>query len=103
MRLTRVFLDTDLRCAFEGLRAVAKQAKTDLDGSTVIFMNRRATAFKMMHKNSYLVYYKNDDKRIPLDALRHLPEHFGGTEMEMNSAIRKTIMEKLKIDIKVTG
>lgn len=97
MRLTRVFLDTDLRCAFEGLRAVAKGAKTDLDGATVVFMNRRCTAFKVIHKNAYMVYYKNNDKRIPLDALRHLPEHFGGSEMEMTAAIRKTVEEKLGV------
>lgn len=93
MKLTRVFLDQDLRCSFEGLRKIADEAKTDL-GGTIVFINAKKTSFKLLHQNSYLVYYKNGNRRIPLEALRHLPETFGGTELEMKGAIRKSLVER---------
>lgn len=96
MKLRRVFLDSDLRCSFEGLRKLAKEEKTPLADATVLFVNRKATAFKMLHKDAYLIYYKNGNRRIPLDAIAHLPEHFGGTELEMQVAIKNSLMQKLK-------
>ncbi len=97
MRLTRVFLDSDLRCSFEGLRLIAKQANTELKGSTVMFINSKTTMFKLLEDDKYLISYSNGSKRIPLEAIRHLPQAFGGTEMEMKQAIEKTIKEKLRI------
>lgn len=94
MKLTRVFLDQDLRCSFEGLRKIAEDAKTDLKKSTLVFINAKKTSFKLLHQDSYLVYYKNGNRRIPLEALRHLPETFGGSEMDMQGAIRKTLLER---------
>lgn len=95
MRITRVYLDIDMRQAFEGLRGIAKKEATE--SSVVFFMNRKATSFKMLVNNQYLVYYKNGNRRIPLDAIQHLPKSFGGSEAEMNSAIRKSLEGKLKV------
>lgn len=95
MRLRRVFLDTDLRCAFEGLRKLAVEEKTALANTSVVFINRKMTAFKLLHNDSYLIYYKNWNRRMPIDALIHLPEHFGGSQLEVTSAIRKSLEIKL--------
>lgn len=94
MKITRLFVNTDLRCSFDGLRAIAKKAETD--ASTIVFINTARTAFKML-TGEYLVYYKNGTRRIPLDAIKHLPEHFGGSPVQMDSAIRKSLEEKLSL------
>jgi hypothetical protein len=93
MRLTRVFLDQDLRSGFEGLRKIAKEVETNLEGS-VVFINRRMTSFKLLHQDAYLIYYKNGNRRIPIEALRHLPESFGGSELEMKGAIKKSLTDR---------
>lgn len=96
MNITRVFLDTSMIMGFEGLREVAKKAKTPVTAdTTIVFINKKMTSFKMLTKNAYLVYYKNGNRRIPLDAIRYLPTHFGGSEMEMNQAIKKSLESKL--------
>lgn len=96
MRLTRVFLETDLRCAFDGLRMIAKNSKTKLEDTTVLFMNRKCTAFKMLTNNTYCIYYRNGSRRIPLEALSELPMAFGGSAMEMNEAIKKVVVKRLE-------
>lgn len=98
MRLTRIFFDTDLRCSFVGLRAIAKSARTELEGTTVMFLNRSTTAFKVMTDNKYVVSYNNGHRRIPIEALKNLPASFGGTELEMKQAIEKSLRAKLKLD-----
>jgi hypothetical protein len=100
MRLTRVFLDISMAKGFEGLREVAKEAKAKLGpDSTVLFMNRRGTSFKIVINDTYIVYYKNGNRKIPLDSLRYLPNTFGGTELELQGAIRKSLMTKLHLEI----
>lgn len=97
MKLRRVFLDTDLRCAFEGLRQLAVDEKTPLKDHTVVFINKRRTAFKLLHNDAYMVYFKNGNSRIPLEALIHLPQEFGGSAFEMTGAIKKSLEAKLGI------
>lgn len=101
MRITRVFLGSDLRCSFDGLRALAVKAKTKInEDSSVLFINTARTKFKMLRANTYLVYYSNGNRRIPLEAIGHLPQAFGGTEAEMDDAIRKSIAEKIGVEVK---
>jgi hypothetical protein len=95
MRITRVFLDTDMRMSFEGLRKIAQEAKTKLgEDSMILFLNHAATKFKVLTANKYVVYYSNGHRRIPLDALKHLPSTFGGTEL---AAIKKSLEGKVKV------
>lgn len=96
MRLTRVFLNTFMGYGFEGLREIAKEAKSKLGPDTnVLFLNRKMTSFKMVLNDNYIVYYKNGGRKIPLDAIAHLPENFGGSQMEMSEAIKKSLISKL--------
>lgn len=99
MRITRVFFDVHMGLAFQGLGVIAKNAKTKLDeDSVVVFLNRRTNAFKIMVGGSYLTYYRNGNRKIPLDALRLLPEKFGGSQMEIDEAIKKSIIKKIGIE-----
>lgn len=95
MKLTRVFLETDMRMSFDGLRKLAAENKAGLDAdSTIMFMNRKGTKFKVLRANKYLVYYSNGTQRIPLEALSELPEAFGGSALEMREAIRKSLAKR---------
>lgn len=94
MNITRVFLDTDLRCAFDGLRQIVKRHHTPTNHN-IVFVNRKMTAFKVLSGNRYLVCYSNGGKRIPLEALWQLPEHFGGDSFHVNAAIKNTVVKAL--------
>lgn len=97
MKITRVFLDVHLGAAHIGLTELARKAKTKIDAdSTVIFINKAQTAFKMFRGDSYLIYFKQKKKtRIPLDAIKYLPTFFGGDPIEFDVAIKKLLEEKL--------
>lgn len=96
MRITRVFIDVYMGYGFQGLSEIAKEAKTNIGPeSCVVFINRKTTAFKMMVDGIYLTYFKNGEKKIPIDAIRFLPEKFGGTQMEFDRAVKKSLETKL--------
>lgn len=98
MRITRVYLDVDMRQNFDGLNKVMASAKVAIGNSSpttvILFINRKRTAFKML-ADKYMVFYKSDHGPIPLDALKYLPQVFGGSPTEMNEAIRKSLEQKL--------
>lgn len=84
-----------MRQNFDGLNKVMAKDKISSPKS-VLFINRKMNAFKML-QDQFLVFYKSAKGRIPLDALRYLPQSFGGSEMEMNEAIRKSLESKLGV------
>jgi hypothetical protein len=83
-----------MRQNFDGLRSLALKEKSDLS-STIIFLNRKSTMFKILQDNKYLTYYRSEHGKIPLEAIQHLPASFGGSEAEMTNAIKKVLMEKI--------
>lgn len=98
MRITRVFLDVHMGLSFQGLGEIAKKTKTSLNhDSCVVFLNRKNNAFKLMVGGVYLTYFRSPTK-IPLDALRLLPEKFGGTQMEFDQAVKKSLVKQLGIE-----
>jgi hypothetical protein len=95
MRITRIVFDADLRSQFDGLRLAAKELGTTLGPeSRVIFVNRKRNSFKLLSGNQYLIYYRSPKGRIPLEALRYLPQQFGGSELEVTEAISKSFKGK---------
>ncbi len=97
MRITRVFFDINMGYGFQGLTQIAKENKTKLEAdTTVLFMNKKMTAFKVVVNGQYLVYFKNGSRRIPLEAIQYLPQQFGGSQMEVDGAIRKSLLHKLE-------
>lgn len=98
MKIARIFLESDLRQGFQGLHTVL--ARHEIDPKNLnpdhyyIFMNRACSKFKMI-SGSYLVYYNNGNRRIPLDAIQYLPRNFGGSETQMNEAIKRTLTRQL--------
>ena len=97
MKITRVFLEVDMRMNFDGLREITNKHNTQTGPeSTIVFLNKASTKFKVLRSNQYLVYYSNGNKRIPLEALRDLPNTFGGSEFEFSEAVKKSLLRKLK-------
>lgn len=83
---------------FDGLREMARKAKTKIDEeSTVFFLNKKQTAFKVIRGKDYIVYYRNGNKQIPLEALLHLPQAFGGSRTEMDKTIVAMLCSKMNI------
>jgi len=99
MKIARVFQESDMRQGFQGLHRQLRKVSVDpsnLDPDHYyIFMNRACTKFKLI-SGPYLVYFNNGSRRIPLDAIQYLPKNFGGTETQMNEAIRKSLIKRLK-------
>lgn len=98
MKIARIFLEQDMRRGFQGLHmelAKHKVNPNNLDPENYyIFMNRANTKFKLI-SGHYLVYFNNGNRRIPLEAIQFLPKNFGGTETQMNEAIRKSLEKRL--------
>lgn len=100
MRLARIFLEQDMRMGFQGLHDVLIKTKIDPKNlnpdNLYVFMNRKCTKFKLI-SGHYLVYFNNGNRRIPLEAIQYLPKNFGGTQTQMNEAIRKSLEKRLNL------
>lgn len=98
MKIARIFQETDMRMNFQGLHRLLTKASVDPRNLNpdhyYIFMNRACTKFKLI-SGAYLVYFNNGNRRIPLEAIQYLPKNFGGTEAQMNEAIRKSLEKRL--------
>lgn len=85
------------------MRSILAKEKIKWDGldkgSFLVFLNRKTTAFKVLCGNSYLVYYNNKNRKIPLDAIQYLPSFFDGSEAQFTNAIERSLRQKLGIDI----
>ncbi len=96
MKMTRVFFGVHMGQAFQGLTTIVKESKTTLTpDSNIVFINRKMTAFKVLRGKDYLVYYNNGKHQIPLDALKFLPQQFGGSKFEVDKMIEKSLRTKL--------
>jgi len=100
-RITRVFLDVDLRNGHEGLEDLASQNKVNIrslkSGEHVIFLNTRRTGFKLYSSNGVLSYYKSSGK-IDLNAIGYIPEAFTGNgKMDFAKAELAALKKKLNI------
>jgi len=97
-----VFLESDLRCGFDGLTKMMQKEKysiTDKDKpSFVLFMNKARTAFKLFVGPHYLMYYKNGYRRIPLEAISRIPRYFNGKALNMRGAIAETVQAQLSLN-----
>ena len=97
MVIARVFLDSDLRCGFQGLIEMARdtgwRVEEKSEGTMTLFINKKQTKFKLMIGKHYIVYYSNGHRRIPLEAVQHFPEFFNGKQIDVSKAIEKQILK----------
>lgn len=102
MNIVRVFFDVNMSKSFDGLALLMKGSKFNFDKagdkSMVIFINKAQTRFKALFgQGNYMVYHSNGSRRIPLDAIQYFPQFFDGKEINLNAAIKKSIVKKLGI------
>lgn len=97
-RILQVFFDVDLRNGHEGLREIAKKAKVDVEnlkeGEFLIFLNTRKDKVKVYASNDVYAYYRSPTGRIQLEAIRHIPNAFNGTSINMEKALTAVFAEK---------
>lgn len=107
MEIARVFLDQDMRCNFPGLIKTLKKAQIEPgtlpDRSFIVFLNGKGTKFKLLVGNSYIVYYSNGDRPIPMNAITHLPSCFEGRKFDFTKAVTKTLEGKIPANMKIVG
>ena len=98
MDIARIVLETDLRCNFQGLTEIMRKEDytlQDKDVKFVLFFNKAKTKFKMLIGPHYLIYFNNGSKRIPMNAITHIPSYFNGKTLNVRGAIEKTVKEQL--------
>lgn len=101
-RILRFFPDADMRCAHEGLRAVAVENGVDpwelMPGEFLVFSNRKQTMMKIFAPGNIIAFLKHPlNHRIDLDIVKYIPRFFNGTEFQYEKAMREMIKEKLDI------
>lgn len=99
-----VVKDADMRCRHEGLlaQAISRGAtkKQLASGNVVVFLNSKKSQVAILgfknteDKFGVLATWKSPHGRVPMDAIQHIPEFYGGEGFRMESAVKKAL-EKL--------
>lgn len=100
--IIRVFTNTNMALGHLSLKLLAAKAKVKSDnlekGEFIIFLNKRQTSFKLLN-GKLIVYFKNDNRRIDLNAIRYVPLVFNANdEMDVSyqKALEMALNEKLE-------
>lgn len=108
MRLIHFFPETNMANRHDGLSKIAADEGIDIsdlsDGDMLIFLNKAATMIAIIagvgeEEITYgvLATYKSPvrGQRIDLNALRYIPQTFGGGKIRMDAALREALVERL--------
>lgn len=95
--LTHFFQDVDLRCSHDGLSELIRKEKIKIgEGDFVVFMNTSRTMIKMFcHGKDAILHYKKDGRVLDPGIVKYLPKYCGGTELDIDGAIREHLEELL--------
>lgn len=98
-KVTRIFLNTDLRCQHNGLALVAGKENVRLDklkpGEHVLFINTKRDKVKMYSRNGVLSYYKQKG-RLDIEAVAKIPAAFGElNELTYVKSLRDVVKARL--------
>lgn len=99
-KLLRVFLNADLRCAHDGLKAMAKKQKVKLEelkeGELVLFVNAERNRIKLFGANNVLAYLKLDRGRIDFRTISLIPRAFSASgKIDYDSALKEVITKAI--------
>jgi len=107
-RLLHIFFDVDMRGRQNAMIAHAKKHKKfSMDsfkqGDMLVFLNTKRNKIYVLagldEEDSYgvLAYYKSPhDRMIDPEAIQFIPEAFSGGSINMNSALRRTLIERFQ-------
>jgi hypothetical protein len=104
-RLLHFIRETHMGLQHEGLVEHMKDRGVDFrklkPGDMVAFLNRRENMLRVLvalaEKDSFGVVatYRSPHGRVPFEAIKYIPEAFGGGAFNMNAAIKKGLVELL--------
>lgn len=96
-KLLHIFFDVDMRCSHEGLGVLVKKKKIKInEGDFVCFLNRTRNIVKMFcGSQDALLHYKKDGRVIDPQVIKYLPKYAGGSEIDMDAAIKEHISKVL--------
>lgn len=99
-RIIHVFPKTDLRCGHIGLAAIAAKAKRHVENldptDFLFFLNTAQNQFKLLGAKGLLVHWKApDNRRVVVEAIKHIPLAFQGDEFDFNIAVKASLKETM--------
>lgn len=98
--IVHYFKDTDMRCAHDGLKYLAKQAKQNPEalkpGEFMLFVNSGQTIAKILGSGNAILHLKSESGRIDFRTLRYLPEMFAGKTFTYNDALKEVITKDFR-------
>ena len=100
-KVLRVFFDVDMRCSHPGLSKLAKElADVDLYQlkplQHVVFFNKAMTRIKVFSSGAVLSYVFRHNG-VSAETIQFFSEAFGAEGFAYDKALKKMIMEKVKI------
>lgn len=92
-RLVRYVPDSDLRLGYDGLNKKVSM-KNLRHGEFVAFVNSARNRIKLCTKGDLIAYLRMPrGQKIDPRVIKHLPEHFNGSEIEYDKAMEKVMRE----------
>lgn len=100
MKILKVFPDTPMYYSHLGLFGILARSRITKinEGEFYIFINRAATAFKLLTAGNVLVYYKSPSasRPISIDAIAYIPHFFGSDkDAGYSKALEHTLRKKV--------
>jgi len=92
----QVFLHSDLRCGHEGLAAIAKKEKINVNklavGEYVIFINTERNKVKLYAANNVVAYLKLPRGHIEMRTISLIPKAFAASgRIDYDELLRETL------------
>lgn len=101
-QIRKLFLDVHMGLSHDGLNELARKNKvkpeTLATGDLLMFINRKGDKMKVLGAHGMVIGYLRMPKHRPIsiEALQYVPETFGGSAMEYDSALRQMLVNKLR-------
>lgn len=97
----RVFLNADMRNQHDGMKALAKSEKIDIEklevGEIVLFINSEKNRIKLFGAKNVLAYLKLDRGKIDMRTIALIPKAFSGSgKIDYDKALKEVLTKELK-------
>lgn len=100
-RLIRIVFNTDLRCGHDGLAAIAKGLRVNVNtleiGEFVVFVNRKKCALKLYAAGNTVAHFKMPGTRqMNMSVIGLIPRFFNGKELKYDDALAEVIKKQIR-------
>lgn len=93
MKLAHIFFDVNMSKGHKGLGEILKSNKKKIsDDTSVIFINKRWTALKMLTSSNVILHLKTPKSgRIDPNTIKYLPHCVDGGEIDYSKALKAAL------------